>query len=204
MPEIISEAQMLHLMTQHSIWIVTSQGATHPTGSKLSLIDASFSDMAISAQNLSSAEFVRCQVANVTFIKCDFSGSILIGSIFNNCSFLECSFVKADFRSANCSGVDFTGSDLTRADLTDSTFKDVNLTNCRLNWAWLIETDLRNAILDHTEFKGARMVGTKVYNSRRFTLGTLEQTVVKDIDISPQGDGEKRSGIEAIDFLREN
>lgn len=95
-------------------------------------------------------------------------------------------------------GVDFAGSDLTRADLTDASFKGANLTGCRLDWAWLTRTDLRCANLTHTQFVGARLINTKLYNPDRFPLGSFDRALIEDIDLSPGGDGTRLLGREGV------
>ena len=199
----VTQIELLEKLSSHKVWFTESQHSMRPTQNQLSIVDAEFSDINISNENFSTAELVRCVFINAMFINCDFSYSTLIRSSFNGCNFLSCSFVKADLKSADLNSADLSGSDLTRADLTDANLNGANLTNCIFNWAWLVNTDLRSAILDHVQFDGARLVAAKIYNPRRFVLGSLHRTMIKDVDISVEGDGRKlASGIDALDFLK--
>ncbi len=87
--------------------------------------------------------------------------------------------------SVDASGTDFSGSDLTRTDFTDAIMKDANFTDCLLNWAWLVKTDLRDVILEQVQFQGTRIVEAKLYNQRQFHIGSLKDAVIRDVDIIP-------------------
>jgi uncharacterized protein YjbI with pentapeptide repeats len=102
----------------------------------------------------------------------------------------------------DCAGVDFSGSDLRGVDLSRANLRGANLSDCLLSWAWLYGTDLRDAILEHTQFDGTEFIETKVYNSHRYHLGSLEGAKVKDVDPSPDASGLKQSGVEALQFLQ--
>ena len=91
---------------------------------------------------------------------------------------------------------------MTRVDFSRANLAHANLTKCDLGWSWFTEADLRDATLDGVDLDGARLVETKLYNKRRFTLSATEQTLVKGVHIDPDGVGPGQSGLEALAFLR--
>ena len=195
--------QLRQKLSRHQIWLEMSN--QHPelsAGAQLVLMDSFLSDITMSDENFSCAEIVRCRISNSHFKDCDFSYSLLIDSVFTACTFINCCFVKADLSGTDASGADFSESDFTRADLTDAIMKGANLTDCLFNWAWLVKTDLRGTILERVQFQGARMVGAKLYNQRKFAFGSLDRAVIKEIDLSPDGNGTKIGGVESIELLR--
>jgi hypothetical protein len=53
------------------------------------------------------------------------------------------------------------------------------------------------------QFKGTRLVETKLYNHRAFTFGLLDGAVIKDIVLSLDGTGATIKGDDVIEFLRQ-
>jgi uncharacterized protein YjbI with pentapeptide repeats len=199
----VTQIELLDRLSLHDVWFRESRNSREPRQDKLSIVDAEFSDIDMSDKNFAAAELVRCVFTNARFKNCDFSYSILIRSRFKGCTFLSCSFVKAELKSADLSSSNLSGSDFTRADLTGANLNHSNLTNCTFNWAWLVDADLRYAVLDHVEFEGTRVVKAKVGNLRRFVFGSLHRATIKDVDVSVEGDGRKlASGMDALDFLK--
>jgi hypothetical protein len=68
--------------------------------------------------------------------------------------------------------------------------------------AWSRLENCTKSSLEHTQFDGAEFIETKVYNSHRYHLGSLEGAKVKDVDPSPDASGLKQSGVEALQFLQ--
>ena len=199
--QVINAYQLRQKLSLHKIWL-DMYNKEPESSTQLVLMDSFISDITMSDEDFSCAEIIRCKISNAHFKDCDFSYALLVDSVFTDCTFINCRFVKTDFSGTDASGTDFSGSDFTRADLTHAIMKDANFTGCLFNWAWLVKTDLRGAILDRVQFKGTRIVETKLYNHRAFTFGSLDGSVIKDIDMSPNGTGAKIEGDEAIEFLR--
>lgn len=196
----LSRQEFSRLVALHGKWLATAVNLSAAAeGEQLSLVDAIVEDVKLSGADLANSELVRCHFERATFESCDFSYAVLIGSDFHGCRFLECRFVKADLTSANLGRADLSRSDLTRADLTRASLKEANLTGCLLNWAWLIGTDLRGAIVDDTEFGGARLQAPHVYGMDRRKMGSVERAIVDSVDLSPGADGSLlRSGADAL------
>jgi uncharacterized protein YjbI with pentapeptide repeats len=200
--QIVTKDELINMLVRHANWLSDDQLNTQYERDQLSLIDSSLVDFVVQNQNFSNAEIVRCRFRNVLFKNCDFSYSILIDSSFRGCRFEKCSFFKADLRSADFYATDLAGSDFTRADLTDAVLRSANLTEAILSWAWLVNTDLRDANLEHVQFEGTRFVNTKMYNQNKYELGTTDQAVIRDIDLTPEATGSKDSGPEALEQLK--
>jgi len=95
-----------------------------------------------------------CELSHVYVENCDLSHTDLTGTVLVNCAFVACSFIKADLKKLQGQGVDFSRSDFTRADFTDAILPGANLTDCVLDWAWVVRTDVRHATLERTSFCG--------------------------------------------------
>jgi uncharacterized protein YjbI with pentapeptide repeats len=170
-------------------------------GESLVLADVELSGIVAVEQDLSSAEFVRCRFVDASFERCDLSYSTLIDSSFEKGRLIRCNLRKADLRSANLRNVDLSQCDLSRCDLTDADLRGADLTGCVLDGAWLVGADLRDAILENTSFSGARLLRTKLHNRRRFELGSCDNAIVEDVDVSPEGTGRSVSGVELWTML---
>jgi uncharacterized protein YjbI with pentapeptide repeats len=159
---VIQESQLRERLSKHKIWLKSPNKTSESSvASQLVLADSVIINITIADENLSCVEFIRCKISNAHFKNCDFSYGLLIDNVFVNCSFINCNFVKADLSGTKASGTDFSGSDFTRADLTDTLMTNANLTNCRFSWAWLVKTDLRDAILERAQLQDARIVEAK-------------------------------------------
>lgn len=160
--QVINAYQLCQKLSLHKIWLDNNK-EQKSFGTQLVLMDSFILDITMSDEDFSCAEIVRCKISNAHFKNCDFSYALLIDSVFTDCTFINCRFVKTDFSGTDASDTDFSGSDFTRADLTNAIMKGANLTDSLFNWAWLVKTDLRDAILERVQLQGARIVETKLY-----------------------------------------
>lgn len=71
---------------------------------------------------------------------------------------------------------------MTRADFSGASLRGADLTDCILDWAWLVDTDLRDAILERTRFVGARLARTKLSNYRKYHLGSFDRAVFEGVE----------------------
>lgn len=191
----ITNSELAQKIDLHKNWLTNHINAT---SNNLSLFDALISNIRIDNEDVSEIELIRCEFREVCFTNCNLSSSLFIESLFNNCKFINCNFNKSDLRGVKCIKVNFFKSDFTRADFTDADLINTDLTNCTLDWAWLIRTDLRYAILDGATLKGTRFIETKIYNDRRFALGTYDSVTTKDVDVSPNADKTQIADVDVI------
>lgn len=195
--------KVLDLVERHRAWLAAGHPEVGPASNdRLSLFEARVKPIKISDASFEAAELIRCNLSGSTFVRCDFSAVLLIDSVLRDCTFFECGFRKADLSSADCAGSNFTGCDMTRADLTRANLQGAVLDGCDMGWAWLVDTDVRLASLEGVKLDGARLSGTKLYNTRRFRIGPLDRAVVRDVYIDPDATGPAQSGSEALAFLR--
>jgi uncharacterized protein YjbI with pentapeptide repeats len=198
----IDPAEVMNRIKRHRAWVVAGEPEAGPAqADRLVLLDESISSIYATGAALSSAQIVRCDLSGSTFVGCDFSSALLIGSTLRGCRFISCEFRKAELTSADGMGANFSGSEMTRVDFTHANLRYADLTNCDMGWCWLIDTDLRFAVLENVNLGGARLSGTKLYNTRRFSVG-LDRTVVKDVFVDENAEGPPRSGLDALDFLQ--
>jgi len=198
----INEAQLKRFLSQHKSWLdAFNQGTEIEDAVQLAMSDACFPEGNIANTDISNAEIIGCTFRNAQFESCDFLYTDFTNSVFSDCSFINCKFAKANFTRVNADGVKFCGSDFTRADFTDAILKGADLTNCIFDWAWLLRTDVRFAILEGTRFERARLSGTKLYNATRFHLGKTVGAIVKDIDFSPDGNSAELIDVEVFERL---
>jgi uncharacterized protein YjbI with pentapeptide repeats len=155
----------------------------------LTLLDAELEGLSVHGKDLSCCVLVRCRITGAVFESCELRRALLIDTKFEQCRFRDCNLYKADLNGAHLVGIEFTGSDMGRCDLSRADLQCADLTGCVLDWAWLIGCDMRDAILEHTSFRGTRIGEAKLYNSRRFHLGPHDQAHVDNVDMSPAGDG---------------
>ena len=200
--ELIEESAFRKRIMLHQVWndVNLSEDKSEESA-QMVLTETDIKDMLICNADFSGAEIVRCNVSSVTFKECYFSYALLLESVFNNCSFDHCNFVKADLRGIKCNDCSMNNCDFTRADLTDATLAGVNLTGSKFNWSWLVNTDLRFALLEAVEFEEAKLIQTKLYNERRFVLGSIDKALVDRADISPEGNGGEMMGKEVFELL---
>jgi uncharacterized protein YjbI with pentapeptide repeats len=196
----LSQADFAELLERHRAWV--ERGTEASNEGRLVVTDATVSGLELRGATLAAAELIRCRFADVTLEECDLSYSTLLKSVFVDCRFRRCSFVKAELLDTTFESVVFAGSDLTRADLSRADLSGADLTDCKLDWAWLAGTDLRNAVLERVNFEGARLIETKLYNERRFELGSLNRVIAEAIDVGPEGDGSQTAGLDALERLR--
>lgn len=200
---VIKEADLHRQLSQHKAWLATfNQSPDLVTGSQMKLVDSLISNVILRNEDLSSAEIMGCRLVNARFESCDFSAADLISSSLVECAFINCSFVKADMRSVEGRDIDFSGSDFTRADLTDAILNGANFTDCIFDWAWLIETDLRQATLERVSFVGARLSETKLSGDRKFELGSTEGADADEVELSLPDNSVKIMGNEVFEMLR--
>lgn len=193
---------MLREVERHRAWVEAGYPeADRAKEGRLTLSDARLQPIRFSDAIFEAAELVRCDLSGSTFVRCDFSSVLLIDSVLRDCTFFECGFRKADLSSTDCAGADFSGCDMTRADLTRANLRGAILDGCDMGWSWLVDTDLRLASLENVKLDGARLAGTKLYNTRRFRVGPLDRAVVRDVYVDPDATGPTRSGSEALAFL---
>jgi uncharacterized protein YjbI with pentapeptide repeats len=145
----------------------------------LTLLDARIEGVSLIERDLSGCVLARCQLV----------GSQFFDSRFESCRMTGCNLRKAELNGSDLRGVDFTGSEMSRCDLTNADLRGANLTSCVLDWAWLIDCDLRDAVLERASFRGTRIGEAKLYNARRFALGPHDGARVDRVDLSPAGDG---------------
>jgi uncharacterized protein YjbI with pentapeptide repeats len=200
---VIEEADLHLLLLKHKEWLTTfSQSPTLVTGSQMRLVDSLISNVILRNEDLCSAEIMGCRLVNTRFENCDLSSVDFISSSFVECAFINCSFVKADMRSVEGRNIDFSGSDFTRADLTDAVLNSANFTDCIFNWAWLIQTDLRQATLERVSFVSARLLEAKLSGDRKFELGSTKGAVVDNVEMSFTDNDVKIIGNEVFEMLR--
>jgi uncharacterized protein YjbI with pentapeptide repeats len=198
----ISESHLNQLLSRHKSWLdAFNQGIAIEDAAQLVLTDVSFPEVNIANADFSNAEIIGCSFGNARFESCEFFYTDFTSSILRNCSFINCKFVKSNFTRVNAAGSKFCGSDFTRADLTDTILQSADLTNSIFDWAWLIRTDLRFAVLEGCRFERARLSGTKLYNVTQFHLGEIAGATVQDVDFSPDGNGAEIIGVEVFDRL---
>ena len=196
-------AEVTERIRRHRAWVDAGEPETGAAqADRLVLLDASIAPIYAEGETFSSARIVRCDLSGSSFIGCDFSSALLIGSTLRNCKFISCEFRKAELTSADGMGANFSGSGMTRVDFSHADLRCANLTNCDMGWCWLIDTDLRFAVLEHVNLDGARLSGTKLYNTRRFSFGRLDRTLVKDVLVDENAEGPPRSGLDALAFLQ--
>jgi uncharacterized protein YjbI with pentapeptide repeats len=197
----LDSAEMRKRIERHHHWVAMGELETDPI-ERLVLLEKSVSPIHAEDETFSSAQIVRCDLSESTFTRCDFRSALLIESTFRNCKFLSCQFRKAELSSANCIGAHFLESDMTRADLSHANMMNANLTNSDMSWCWLLDTDLRFAVLENINLEGARLVGTKVYNTRRFLLRGIERAVIENVLVDRDAEGPPLSGSGSLEFLR--
>jgi fluoroquinolone resistance protein len=200
----ISERELIERLGAHARWLAdTVEGTKSTNAAQLSLIGVQLPELKLSGQTFANSELVRCHFAQSRFEDCDFSAALLFESDLSGSSYLRCSFRKAELNDAVCRVARFVESDFSRADLTRVDLRDADLTRCNLASAWLVESDLREANLEGVTLEGARIIRAKLYNSRRFTLGSIERALVQDVDTGPDASGQPiSSGAEVLERLR--
>jgi uncharacterized protein YjbI with pentapeptide repeats len=199
----IDAKDFLGRIERHRAWVGAGEPEDETENSdRLSLIDAKLEPINVSDTTFSSACLVRCDLSGSTFVRCDFSAAQLTGSVLRGCRFLQCEFRKAEVTDADCRAADFSGSGMTRVDLSRADLRGANLTGCDLGWAWLVRTDLRLATLEGVNLDGARLAGTRFFDTRRFQLAQYDRAIIQDIFVDEDAAGPPRSGPEALDWLR--
>ena len=186
----VDNANLNQWLTQHKIWLTEQINHLSETskGKQFSIMDAALSDCHFCEVDFSCAVLVRCTISNAHFENCDFSNTLLIDTVFNHCDFNHCNFTKADLQRASGSGCRFVTTNFTRADLTDCNLNSANLTDCHFDWAWLVRTDLRYAILNGTRFFETRIANAKFYNKNYSQLfKALAQAMIEEMVFSPKG-----------------
>jgi uncharacterized protein YjbI with pentapeptide repeats len=186
MKTLIGNETLNQLLAEHKIWLAEQIDSS---GKQLELVDAALSDCHFRELDFSCAALVRCTISNAHFELCDFSNTLLIETVFNNCDFDNCNFTKADFQRGDGSGCRFRAANFTRADLTDCNLSGAALEDCRFDWAWLVRTDLRYAILLGAQFNETRIANAKFYNKNYPLLfKALAQAAIEEMVFSPKGD----------------
>jgi len=152
--------------------------------------------------DFSGAKLSGSGFANCRFESCNFSNTELLSANLRQCQFLNCQFINADLRGLTAERCDFSDSDFARADLTDTVLRGCLLANCVLDWSWLVRTDLRFANLNGVRMESARLLRTKLYNENRFLFAVPHKITAQEIDVSPDGDGSRLTGKDALERLQ--
>jgi uncharacterized protein YjbI with pentapeptide repeats len=198
----ISQNQLKDMLKWHHEWrisVIEKKNEVKNNCVKLSLSYALLKNLNFVNESFNDVEFGYCRFVNCLFKDCDFSTIQFNHNIVENCSFESCNFYKSIMTRNNCERVNFTKSNFTRTELHYTDFRFANLTNCMFDWSWLIETDFREAILEGVNFAGTRFMKTKLYNSKRYHLGSFKNAVIdNDLDFSLDGN-DPHFGIDAID-----
>ena len=119
----------------------------------------------LSGANLRGTTFVEADLLFATFIEANMSGADLS---------------LANVSRADLSGADLSGAHLEQANLHQANFRGANLRAANLRGAFLLETDLRDAVLD-----GCRIYGVSAWN-----VMVNEGTKQQDLVITPLGEPE--------------
>src|SRR5438105_141930 len=105
--QIITEQEFLTKLRAHQLWDQTQWSSAEQIGApQLDLRDCIVSNIALSAEDIITSQFIRCHWKQVEFTNCDFSNSLFFDSTFTQCKFLSCTLVKAEFNGANCRNTD--------------------------------------------------------------------------------------------------
>jgi uncharacterized protein YjbI with pentapeptide repeats len=155
----------------------------------LKLLDTEVEGISVADKDLGGCILVRCRIIGGVFERCLLRNAQLFDSRLEDCRLTSCDLYKAELNGADLRGVDFTGSEMGRCDFTRADLRGANLTDCVLDWAWLLKCDMRDAILEGASFRGTRIGEARLYNSRRFDIGSRDQARVNNVDMSPEGDG---------------
>jgi uncharacterized protein YjbI with pentapeptide repeats len=198
----ISASEFGQKISEHQRWLAAGALNDGPSAAlKMVVWDAALSGLECVKEYLPGIRLFRCYVSNCNFVECDFSQALFIESRFRECRFVNCAFRGSEMTAADCESVDFAGSDFTKADFTEAILSKADFTSCNLAWAWFTRADLRFAILDRVSMKGAKLIETKLYNTRQFEIESLDQILVQNVLVDPGGQGPPLSGIGALEFL---
>lgn len=181
-------------LAAHRIW----QSGPARGGEQLSLLEVQIEGLVMSHEKLFDVQIVRSVLRTCRFYDCDLRGALLVDTSFENCTFERCCFYKADLSGARLTGVTFAECDLSRANLYEADLRGVKIHGGSLAGAWLTRTDLRQAQLAGIDLAGARLIGARLYDADLRDLRGVDQAVVTDLDLSPEGN---RSRLVGREFL---
>jgi uncharacterized protein YjbI with pentapeptide repeats len=187
--DIITAQQFEALSRLHSLWISDFEKSITPTrGNQMQLAGAIIRGVALSDADLQCASLSSCRLEDCSFVCCRFDSSEFIDTTCVRCGFTDCAFTKADVRGLDASSCTFRRCNFTRADLTDATLAFADCGGSVFDWAWLVRTDLRHAILDGLKIDNARIDHAKMFSSRQciFTAGHYSSNA--RVDFSENGD----------------
>lgn len=199
----MNQIELQHHLEAHKRWLESQENATSgQRGKQLVLKGEHLADIQLNSSDFSGAKLSGCEFVNCRFEGCNFFNAELIAAKSRNCQFSRCQFTKADLRGLKAENCNFSGSDFTRADLTDAVLTGCVLTDCILDWAWLVRTDLRFANITGVSMENARLLRTKLYNEKQFQFALPSKITVREVDVSPTGDDTRLEGIEGLTRLQ--
>jgi len=204
MPETVMTArELLDRIARHCAWLEAGAPDGEPfTEDQLTLFDTRFEHVEIRDTRLTDVSFIRCDLSGSVFRDCNFSGAILTRCDLRRAEFLGCEFRKAELNMSNAREASFAGSGMTRADFSQADLRNVNFDGCDLSWAWFSYTDLRHANLQNVKLDGTRFVETKLFSDARFRLFATERTLVEEVTLDADAAGPAHSGLDALDGIR--
>ncbi|MEM9541156.1 MAG: pentapeptide repeat-containing protein [Cyanobacteria bacterium P01_E01_bin.42] len=126
------------------VWEIINQPTSHRNLRDVDLSNANLSNANLSNADLSNADLRKANLRNA-----DLSEADLIGANLSNADLYKTNFLNANLREANLFNANLTGADLFNANL--------------------IKTNLKNADLSitlalYTDFEGATLTGTCIWN----------------------------------------
>jgi len=158
------------------------------------LKNAILTQAALRGATLCGVDLARAQLQGADLEKADLRGADLTGAdltltILEGANLERAKLTRAILTGANLARANLAHADLSKADLSEAILREANLSRANLKDATLPAANLIGASLVQTNLAGATLTGSHVYGVSAWDIRTDDRTVFRDLDVSPEGDG---------------
>lgn len=136
--------------------------ATFDSNRNLEIVNQTFANEIIFAQDLSMSVFWDLKFSKINFEKVNFSGSYFTDCKFENCTFEKTVMRKSEFTDCTFKSCNLINSSFSKVEFDNNLFIDCQFYKVDLGWSCWLDCIFRKTKFEQVDFEGATLSNLKI------------------------------------------